>query len=200
MQTNYKQIDENLFTRVVSKESSITNPSFRVYYGGVSGSVPFMWESQPGTPKHKFCDNSIPPLTPPPSYYFTTHGDDKPNTRKNSRSKLIHTLFLRINPKKANMMPSSLSLSSSSWSSSSSSSSSSHSSTARSSNVRRRRRFLSVGSSFDGEEVMSSTNGSRNPVLCFEINRDKADGVIRGCYSTKMMKKALLSIVGRGSG
>ncbi|KAM7532071.1 hypothetical protein LguiB_035481 [Lonicera macranthoides] len=199
MQTNYKQIEENLFSRVVSKESSITNPSFRVYYGGVSGSVPFMWESQPGTPKHKFCDNSVPPLTPPPSYYFTTFSDDKPKTRKNSRSKLFRTLFLRFNPKKENIMPSSLSLSSSSWSSSSSSSS--HSSTARSSNVCRRRRFLSVGSSFDGEEVMSSTNyGSRNPVLCFEINRDEHDGVIRGCYSTKMMKKALLSVVGRGSG
>ncbi|KAK1409289.1 hypothetical protein QVD17_35815 [Tagetes erecta] len=44
--------------------------SFRLlYYGSASaGSVPFMWESQPGTPKHALAESSLPPLTPPPSY------------------------------------------------------------------------------------------------------------------------------------
>ncbi|KAJ4895983.1 Uncharacterized protein Rs2_22777 [Raphanus sativus] len=39
------------------------------YYGGAS--IPFMWESRPGTPKHNhFPDCSFAqPLTPPPSYY-----------------------------------------------------------------------------------------------------------------------------------
>ncbi|CAH8360466.1 unnamed protein product [Eruca vesicaria subsp. sativa] len=39
------------------------------YYGGAS--IPFMWESRPGTPKHNhFPDCSFSqPLTPPPSYY-----------------------------------------------------------------------------------------------------------------------------------
>lgn len=39
------------------------------YYGGAS--VPFVWESRPGTPKHNhFSEFSLPPpLTPPPSYY-----------------------------------------------------------------------------------------------------------------------------------
>nr|VDD62066.1 unnamed protein product [Brassica oleracea] len=39
------------------------------YYGGAS--VPFVWESRPGTPKHNhFSEFSLPPpLTPPLSYY-----------------------------------------------------------------------------------------------------------------------------------
>uniref|UniRef100_A0A804QMF7 Uncharacterized protein n=1 Tax=Zea mays TaxID=4577 RepID=A0A804QMF7_MAIZE len=50
--------------------SSVSNPSFRVYYGVASaGSVPFMWESAPGTPKHAMSSATLPPLTPPPSYY-----------------------------------------------------------------------------------------------------------------------------------
>ncbi|KAG6402054.1 hypothetical protein SASPL_138924 [Salvia splendens] len=39
-----------------------------LYYGGAAGSVPFLWESQPGTPKHKLSDGPLPPLTPPPQY------------------------------------------------------------------------------------------------------------------------------------
>ncbi|KAE8662767.1 saposin B domain-containing family protein [Hibiscus syriacus] len=61
--------DDKFFSRLLSKETSVTNPSFRVYYGGLPGAVPFTWESQPGTPKYTFSDTSIPPLTPPPSYY-----------------------------------------------------------------------------------------------------------------------------------
>ncbi|XP_071734383.1 uncharacterized protein [Rutidosis leptorrhynchoides] len=42
--------------------------SFRVLYYGKASSVPFMWESQPGTPKHVLTESCLPPLTPPPSY------------------------------------------------------------------------------------------------------------------------------------
>uniref|UniRef100_A0A6N2K8M8 Uncharacterized protein n=1 Tax=Salix viminalis TaxID=40686 RepID=A0A6N2K8M8_SALVM len=64
----FKQ-DDRFFSRIMSKENSMANPSFRVYHGGVSVAVPFVWESQPGTPKHTFCEKIPPPLTPPPSYY-----------------------------------------------------------------------------------------------------------------------------------
>ncbi|XP_021723385.1 uncharacterized protein LOC110690807 [Chenopodium quinoa] len=67
--------EDEKFSKLVTKESSISNPSFRVYYGGNSVAVPFVWEAKPGTPKHtKHVDYSkeenIPPLTPPPSYYL----------------------------------------------------------------------------------------------------------------------------------
>ncbi|XP_076884002.1 uncharacterized protein LOC143532989 [Bidens hawaiensis] len=44
--------------------------SFRVlYYGSAAaGSIPFKWESQPGTPKQALTESSLPPLTPSPSY------------------------------------------------------------------------------------------------------------------------------------
>ncbi|KAF5752614.1 hypothetical protein HS088_TW01G00529 [Tripterygium wilfordii] len=66
--------EDKFFNRLMSKElasSSSLNTSSHHYYVGASGSVPFLWESQPGTPKHVlFSGNSslLPPLTPPPSY------------------------------------------------------------------------------------------------------------------------------------
>lgn len=39
-------------------------------HGGTTASIPFNWESQPGTPKDRFRDDdAVPPLTPPPSYF-----------------------------------------------------------------------------------------------------------------------------------
>uniref|UniRef100_A0A0D9UX64 Uncharacterized protein n=1 Tax=Leersia perrieri TaxID=77586 RepID=A0A0D9UX64_9ORYZ len=60
-----------VFSKLMSRESAAAAPSFRVYYGVASaGSVPFLWESQPGTPKNDAVSHSVlPPLTPPPSYY-----------------------------------------------------------------------------------------------------------------------------------
>ncbi|CAA2988554.1 Hypothetical predicted protein [Olea europaea subsp. europaea] len=103
--------DDKFFSRLLTKETSKTNPSLRVYYGDVSGTVPFMWETCPGTPKHhSFYDTSlIPPLTPPP-YYSTNI--NKP-IKRNSRSKLLYTLLRRINPKKVNQFGMSSSSSSS---------------------------------------------------------------------------------------
>jgi len=45
--------------------SNLSNEAYHVE----SASVPFVWESQPGTPKVRFKENSLPPLTPPPSYF-----------------------------------------------------------------------------------------------------------------------------------
>ncbi|MBA0599688.1 hypothetical protein Gorai_005896, partial [Gossypium raimondii] len=95
--------DDKFFSRLLSKENSVANPSFRVsvanpsfrvYYGGLPGAVPFMWESQPGTPKYTFSDTSIPPLTPPPSYY--SNSNSKPIKNKHSRSGLFQALFPKM--------------------------------------------------------------------------------------------------------
>ncbi|XP_057489741.1 uncharacterized protein LOC130775639 [Actinidia eriantha] len=116
--------DEKFFSRVLSKESSKAEPSFRVlYYGGSSGAIPFMWESQPGTPKHPLSHTSLPPLTPPPSYQSTTTPKTKSVQKSRSRTKFLSTLFPRFPSKKIKYV--SPSLSSPSVSSSSSLSSSS---------------------------------------------------------------------------
>ncbi|KAF0928070.1 hypothetical protein E2562_037662 [Oryza meyeriana var. granulata] len=63
-------------SRLLSPDVAVSNPSFRVYYGVASaGSVPFLWESTPGTPKNDaISDAALPPLTPPPSYYYNKKG------------------------------------------------------------------------------------------------------------------------------
>ncbi|KAM3279357.1 hypothetical protein ACQJBY_046598 [Aegilops geniculata] len=70
----------------LSERSSLTNASFRVYYSLRAGTVPFLWESAPGTPKRDAGAVSpesplstttasggaamlLPPLSPPPSYH-----------------------------------------------------------------------------------------------------------------------------------
>ncbi|CAN4087444.1 unnamed protein product [Withania somnifera] len=66
--------DNKFFSRLLSKENSNKGESsFRFYYYGgssSSSSIPFHWESEPGTPKHSFTKSTQlnPPLTPPPSY------------------------------------------------------------------------------------------------------------------------------------
>ncbi|KAL6987955.1 hypothetical protein U1Q18_013701 [Sarracenia purpurea var. burkii] len=209
--------DDKFFSRLVSKESSMSNPSFRVYYGGVSGSIPFLWESRPGTPKHSsFSDTSLlPPLTPPPSSY--SHNPKQP-TNKRTKSKLSRALFTRINLKKTTVP---LSPTSSSSLSSSSSSSLSSSWSVRFPSVpiprassgcwRRRVRFSSSRSSFDGrvnddDDVDDGEEATIKglPVtstLCFGIGNDTGgDRRRRGDYAVVIMKKAFLAMVGRRSG
>ena len=168
--------EDKFFSRLLSKENSVANPSFRVYYGGVSGAVPFMWESQPGTPKYTFSDTSLPPLTPPPSYY--SKSNSKP-IKKHSRSGLLHALFPKmISLKKTNLVPSSPSSSSSpSWSSSSLFLAMS------SGKYHRRSRFLTPGSLFDSREddEEDAVVGSPTSTLCFAIGRESI-GKLRGCY------------------
>ncbi|KAG0483584.1 hypothetical protein HPP92_011668 [Vanilla planifolia] len=74
---------EKLHSRLRSKESSASAPSFRIYYGMAAGSVPFRWESRPGTPKDSTTTSATSadifrPLTPPPSYYATSPKTQKP--------------------------------------------------------------------------------------------------------------------------
>ncbi|KAI3474763.1 hypothetical protein Pfo_029989 [Paulownia fortunei] len=193
-----KHDDDKFFTRLLSKESSKSIPSFRVYYGDVSSAVPFTWETRPGTPKHTSSDNShIPPLTPPPSYYTNNVNN---SSKKQSRSKLLlHNLLRRMNPKKAHLASShssASSLSSLSWSSSSHSSYSDPMTTP--TYVHKRRRFSSWGSSFD-ERAMDDRRDEVCPSrLCFGIGKNNGERLQIG-YSVLIVKKALLSIVGRGS-
>ncbi|KAL6128011.1 hypothetical protein ACLB2K_071372 [Fragaria x ananassa] len=113
-------------------ETSAANSSCRVYYGATAGAVPFMWESQPGTPKHTLSETSLPPLTPPPSYSVNTnpkHYSSSTIQRSGARAKaLLDSIIPRaLKFRKAGR---NMSLTSSSvlWSSSSSSSWSSTSS------------------------------------------------------------------------
>ncbi|XP_059429356.1 uncharacterized protein LOC132163188 [Corylus avellana] len=90
------------------------------YHGGASASVPFKWESEPGTPKLKFRENitALPPLTPPPAYFPAA--TKRPAVRKSSRPTLLDTIFPKCNGRKECQVPSSPPASSSSSSSSSS--------------------------------------------------------------------------------
>jgi hypothetical protein len=98
-----------------------TANSLEDYHGGASASVPFTWESQPGTPKKlEFRETTAPihPLTPPPAHYSAA---TKRPVRKRSRPSLLHAIFTKGNSWKARL-PSSPAFSPSSSSSSSSSS------------------------------------------------------------------------------
>ncbi|KAL0375423.1 UNVERIFIED_CONTAM: hypothetical protein Sradi_3458000 [Sesamum radiatum] len=180
-----KHDDDKFFTRLLSKESSKSNPSFRVYYGDhVPSSVPFMWETRPGTPKHTSSHNShIPPLTPPPSYYTNNFTNSSKN--HSCRSKLLfHTFLRRMNPKKPHS-PSSHSPTSSfsSLSCSSSSRSSFSDPVMTPTYAHKRRRTSSWSVSFDKSS-------------CFGIENENGENQRR---SVLIVKKALLSIVGRRS-
>jgi hypothetical protein len=171
--------DGKFFTRLLSKETSLANSSFRVlYYGGASGAVPFMWESQPGTPKHSFSETSLPPLTPPPSYYSKYSMSD--SMKKSSKRNLLHTIFPKLSPRKA-LVSASSSLSSVSSSSLSSWSSSTYSSPP----------------SFMKPKYHRSSSTS---TLSFGARRKANSNRFRGCYPMGNMKNAFLSIVGHGSG
>ncbi|KAF8719480.1 hypothetical protein HU200_024203 [Digitaria exilis] len=67
--------DGEFYARLLTKESSLGNPSFRYYYGAGPSAVPFVWESQPGTPKDAYSSRMLlstgaPVITPPPSYHY----------------------------------------------------------------------------------------------------------------------------------
>ncbi|XP_010921103.1 uncharacterized protein [Elaeis guineensis] len=186
--------DDKFYTRLLSKESSMANPSFRVYYGVATGSVPFLWESRPGTPKSTITTTTLPPLTPPPSYYSSPKIK---SSKKSPKSNFLHTILPRLTLRKAHAPPSpSVSLSSSSVSSSSSS----FSPTGFTGAHHQRRRSSTTRFSFSsrGDDEDSDDDGSPTSTLCFRM-RHAATGRLRGCHSVVTMKKALLSIVGHGS-
>ncbi|CAL9008307.1 unnamed protein product [Prunus brigantina] len=201
-----------LSSKLVSKEeASMANASCRVYYGEAAGAIPFMWESQPGTPKHPSSQSSLPPLTPPPSY-STTPPISKRTHKITSKSKFLDTIFPRLRSSRKMLKPpnsmsppslSSASSSSSSWSSSSSSSSSNYSSSSASSlrNKGARKFYHKYEEDYDEHDHHESKSGSPTSTLCFGGKRRGANmNGIRGCYSMKNIRFGFLSIVNHESG
>ncbi|XVF41175.1 hypothetical protein PTKIN_Ptkin01aG0258900 [Pterospermum kingtungense] len=185
--------DDKFFSRLMSKEISMANSSCRVYYGGASGAVPFLWESQPGTPKHPSSESTIPPLTPPPSYQSSFKSKSK--QKKSMKSTFLSSIFprLMISPRKNHASPSSSRSSTSSSSSLSSWSSlyaSASSQSANSYNNRklfhRRRSFFSCSRSplhnFMDDDDEEEEEGLRSPTstLCFGLKRRNLKKFIRG--------------------
>ncbi|URE01159.1 hypothetical protein MUK42_03701 [Musa troglodytarum] len=82
----------------LKENSSSATPSFRVYHEVVPASVPFVWESQPGTPKATFAATQLPPLTPPPSYFHHPRKTtaDKKNRRWSRSFSYLASLFRRL--------------------------------------------------------------------------------------------------------
>ncbi|KAL5227736.1 hypothetical protein ABZP36_016001 [Zizania latifolia] len=68
--------DGKFYERLLAKEASAANRSFRHYWAAEPGSVPFDWESQPGTPKDvtRMASGAVPAITPPPSYLLRHAG------------------------------------------------------------------------------------------------------------------------------
>ncbi|KAF0908242.1 hypothetical protein E2562_023863 [Oryza meyeriana var. granulata] len=67
----------------------VANASFRVYYSlGAAGTVPFVWESKPGTPKSTVVpasaadDYAVPPISPPPSYQWSCNSQQSSKAKK----------------------------------------------------------------------------------------------------------------------
>ncbi|KAK6943393.1 hypothetical protein RJ641_024495 [Dillenia turbinata] len=191
--------DDKFFSMLPKKEpTTMACPSFRVYYGDVSGAVPFMWESRPGTPKNPLSETSIPPLTPPPSYYYKLNQNP---IKKHSRSNhLLSNVFPKITRKKAQLLSSSPCLSPSLSSSSSTWSSSSHS-TMSTPSMMKRSRFPSPRSSYDSR-VDDEEIAIRSPTstLCFGMGGENSIPKLKGCHSIAVMKRALLSMVSHRSG
>lgn len=194
--------DDKFFSRISSREkynsSKQGEASFRVlYYGGATGSVPFLWESQPGTPKHKFSDNPLPPLTPPPQYQSSPRAN--PLQKKHSKnSRIFNSIFPRVPSKKINASPSF-----SPPSSSSSSFSSSYSlpstpfNTGKSNSKVRSRSIAHFG--LDEYEYEPGTN-SPTSTLCFgPINGSPSRRFKGYSYPMKSVKKVVKSIVGHGT-
>ncbi|KAG9455181.1 hypothetical protein H6P81_008085 [Aristolochia fimbriata] len=201
--------DEKFYSRLISRETSAANNSCRVYYGVAAGAVPFVWESQPGTPKNPISSSAIPPLTPPPSYLFKPKKKN-PTKRHHSRSNLFMTMMPKLGFTKKSQISSVFSSTSSSSSSSSSASSSSSwsvpsspvpFSSPRSFSYHGRSRFSSPRSSFSsrgGDEDHDQLGHDESPssgTLCFGFVVGRESRRLRGCYSMVIMKSALSSII-----
>ncbi|XP_023736111.2 uncharacterized protein LOC111884013 [Lactuca sativa] len=191
--TTPKALQIKLQSEATHSNNGVGESSFRVlYYGTASaGSVPFMWESQPGTPKHALTESSLPPLTPPPSYnQFTQKYNSSMQMINHSpkTSSFLRAIFLSSS-RKRNMKvapPSSFST----CSVSSSSCSSSQSTPMRKTDGWRRTSVVKFGL----EEDIASGAGSDSPTstLCF-------GGGLKKGYKIKKVKKAMLSFVRHGT-
>lgn len=197
--------DGKFFSRLLSREGSVANTSSRLpYYGGAARSVPFTWESQPGTPKHVFSDASLRPLTPPPSIStpVLTGSSSSSQGRHRKRNLSMSAAFSRFTSKRSHRASPSSSVSSGSTSSSSWSSYNSSPSTSR---FRIHRHFFSCSGSsmlYDNEEIGDEKEdgyGSPDLTLSFGERRTYSDK-FRGCYSMGNVKKRFLSILGQRQG
>ncbi|KAL2488555.1 uncharacterized protein Fot_41847 [Forsythia ovata] len=174
--------EEKFSSRRLSRELSIsTDNSIEVYYRDSSVGVPFLWESQPGTPKVKFRrETPLPPLTPPPSF----HSSPARNPAKiHLKSNLIQSFLPKLNVKKSQFQQSSPSSSSSSSSLSSPWSSHSVPSSPFSTlNSReQQRRFSSPRMSFHSR-IDEDDYGSTASTLCFSAGR-RSNARSGGCSS-----------------
>ncbi|OWM69889.1 hypothetical protein CDL15_Pgr025738 [Punica granatum] len=109
--------DNKFFSKLLSREdsslldhinNSSNSSSKALYFGESQGSIPFTWESQPGTPKSPtvfpetypvpdIAPDLIPPLTPPPCSYFSSSSVSSatPNsTNKSFLGRKQHNLSL----------------------------------------------------------------------------------------------------------
>ncbi|OIV97451.1 hypothetical protein TanjilG_16212 [Lupinus angustifolius] len=178
--------NDRFFTRLMAKEISNANTSSRVlYYGETSLAVPFIWEAQPGTPKHPLSQTSLPPLTPPPSYYSNSKSISK-SRRNYSKVNIIFSRFLQSFGggfrKKDHVAPSSIS---STWSPSSSLSTSTSSwSLAYSSSSPS---FFMREKDYGDGEGNHSFSSSRSHL------KHKCSNGFRGCYPFGNMKNATIS-------
>uniref|UniRef100_A0ACD5W3J1 Uncharacterized protein n=1 Tax=Avena sativa TaxID=4498 RepID=A0ACD5W3J1_AVESA len=192
-----QQGSSKLYSKMLSKEAAATLavpvPSFRVYYGIASaGSVPFLWESQPGTPKSSPSAAALPPLTPPPSYYAAGgKGGRKGASASGSGRRWPGGVMALLRRPGRRTSPCSSSLS---WSSSSSTASSmSPVFTVQSSPAARgtHRRAFSAGDIF--EDAVA-------PARCFGMERECERGIVKGCGVAVAVRSALATIVGHRSG
>ncbi|KAL8055868.1 hypothetical protein ABFX02_04G083000 [Erythranthe guttata] len=164
-----------------------------VYYRSKSsvGNIPFMWESQPGTPKYKSSWRTespllIPPLTPPPSFHSSPAAvSAKKNHSQRKKNNLVPSVLLpklKLN----NQSPPSRSTSSSSWSTSSSSPLSSSSTTPKQRRVRSCSSPRRMTSSFDDsriEEQQGHESRAESPVSTSSYGQS-INGRSSGCYSS----------------
>ncbi|KAL4587821.1 hypothetical protein LXL04_000695 [Taraxacum kok-saghyz] len=111
-------------SRRSSIEITLQQSSVEVYYAGAPVGVPFKWESQPGTPRVRFRETPLPPLTPPPSFLFNS---PKTPNKKDTKPKsgILNRLILTRKPYNSPTSPASSESSSlfSTWSYSDSASS-----------------------------------------------------------------------------
>ncbi|XP_059625226.1 uncharacterized protein LOC132268390 [Cornus florida] len=159
--------------RPPSRENAMTNPSLEVYYGGVSVAIPFQWESQPGTPKVKFHDVPLPPLTPPPSFHFSP--GNKPIS-KHSKSNLLRDVLPKLVLRKNFLPQYPASSSSSPWPSS-------HSVPCSPCAPNLQRQFALSRSSTDSRIDEQDEHGSPASTFCFGIGRG-ASAKSHGCSSS----------------
>ncbi|OEL26831.1 hypothetical protein BAE44_0012152 [Dichanthelium oligosanthes] len=187
-----------LHSKMLSKEAAaqLAVPSFRVYYSVASaGAVPFLWESQPGTPKNDSPSAAtLPPLTPPPSYYTAGRGGAGGRSKKRRPG-----LFGAILPRIALLRRPGRTAPCSSWSSSSWSSSSSNTSSM--SPVFAVQSSPTAGASRGHRRAFSAGGGDEDAEAaeprCFWTDRDCCErGVLKGCGVAVAVRNALATVVG----